>query len=116
MLLPPAPRDPSRMRRVCRLSDMDIGGQVTLEDNVLVLRDHAGLHAISLVCTHLGCAVIRDQRGFVCHCHGSRFDELGHPLTGPATRDLPWYPVLIHEGLVLVDLDRTVAPGTVTPV
>jgi len=117
MVMAPAPRDPGRVRRVCRLSDMDVGGQVTLaDDNVLLLRDHNGLHAISLECTHLGCAVNRHQEGFQCHCHGSVFDEDGRPLVGPATRNLPWFAVTLHEGWVLVDLDRTVDTGTITAV
>jgi cytochrome b6-f complex iron-sulfur subunit len=116
MLSPPAPRLPGRVRRVCRVADMDVGGQVTLDDNVLVIRDHAGLHAISLVCTHLGCAVTRHEQGFQCHCHGSIFDDDGRSLRGPALDPLPWYAVVVRDGWVLVDLDRPVETGTRTPV
>jgi len=115
MLLRPQPRDPGRTIRVCRLADMDVGGQVLLP-GVLVMRDHGGLYAISMRCTHLGCAVVRDQAGFACHCHGSIFDEVGVPLRGPATEPLPWYSVRQSEGWVLVDLDRLVDAGTKTAV
>lgn len=115
LITPPQPRLPGHVRRVCRLGDMDIGGQVTLPDNVLLLRDHSGLHAMSLVCTHLGCGVTRHQHGFQCHCHGSVFDEQGRPLSGPALTPLPWYSVVIRDGWVMVDLDRRVELGTITP-
>ncbi len=45
---------------------------------------------LSLVCPHLG-AVVRwndVERSWDCPAHGSRFDERGHVLEGPATRGL----------------------------
>lgn len=54
-------------------------------------RDEAGeLHAVSAVCTHLGCTVTWNgaERSWDCPCHGSRFDTEGRVLHGPATRDL----------------------------
>jgi cytochrome b6-f complex iron-sulfur subunit len=93
---------------------MDVGGQVVLP-GVVVIRDQAGLHAMSMRCTHLGCALVRDQTGFECHCHGSRFDDEGVPLQGPAAEPLPWYRVVVSNGWVLVDLDHRVPAGTKTP-
>jgi Rieske Fe-S protein len=45
---------------------------------------------LSLQCPHLGCTVHRDEeaKGFVCPCHGSRFDERGRRVAGPAAKDL----------------------------
>jgi len=43
---------------------------------------------LSSRCPHLGCTVQRDSEGFVCPCHGSRFDLEGRWLSGPAKRDL----------------------------
>ena len=54
-------------------------------------RDDAGeLHAVSAVCTHLGCTVTWNgaEKSWDCPCHGSRFDTEGRVLHGPATRDL----------------------------
>lgn len=117
LALPPPPRDPGRLRRVGLVAEMDVGaGQAIDDGRVLVVRSHAGVHAISLICTHLGCAVTHHQRGFECHCHGSTFDPEGRPLTGPADRPLPWLAVTLHEGWVLVDLDQEVDTGTVTAV
>lgn len=56
-----------------------------------VYRDPRGvLHAVSPVCTHLGCHVHFNpaERSWDCACHGSRFDVDGTLLHGPATKDL----------------------------
>lgn len=56
-----------------------------------VYRDDLGaLHAVSSVCTHLGCVVKFNaaERSWDCPCHGSRFDVDGAVLDGPATRPL----------------------------
>jgi glycine/D-amino acid oxidase-like deaminating enzyme/nitrite reductase/ring-hydroxylating ferredoxin subunit len=48
------------------------------------------LHAVSAVCTHLGCQVKwnRAERSWDCPCHGSRFDVSGRVIQGPAVKDL----------------------------
>jgi glycine/D-amino acid oxidase-like deaminating enzyme/nitrite reductase/ring-hydroxylating ferredoxin subunit len=54
-------------------------------------RDEEGqLHALSPVCTHMGCHVSWNpaERSWDCPCHGSRFSGEGRVLQGPATRDL----------------------------
>jgi cytochrome b6-f complex iron-sulfur subunit len=48
-----------------------------------------GYTAVSMKCTHLGCTVDKPGTSFECPCHGSRFDENGKLMRGPATRDLP---------------------------
>lgn len=45
--------------------------------------------AISLTCTHLGCTVDEDGEGFICPCHGSRYNKDGMVLQGPAKEPLP---------------------------
>ncbi|MBR2444316.1 MAG: FAD-dependent oxidoreductase [Clostridia bacterium] len=41
-------------------------------------------------CPHLGCALVwnKQEHSWDCPCHGSRFDEKGHVLDGPATNNL----------------------------
>jgi len=81
--------------------------------NVFVFRREEGFCAISAVCTHLGCIVFRDPRGFVCPCHGSIFDPNGGVIGGPAPASLKWYALSVApDGQLLVDEDRTVKPGT----
>lgn len=61
-------------------------------ERLAVYRDGSGaLHAVSSVCTHLGCLVKWNPTAtsWDCPCHGSRFDVDGGVLDGPATRALP---------------------------
>jgi glycine/D-amino acid oxidase-like deaminating enzyme/nitrite reductase/ring-hydroxylating ferredoxin subunit len=54
-------------------------------------RDEEGtLHAVSAVCTHLGCQVEFNpaERTWDCPCHGSRFGVDGQVVHGPAVADL----------------------------
>ncbi|MFE5491398.1 FAD-dependent oxidoreductase [Streptomyces virginiae] len=56
-----------------------------------VHRDDQGeLHAVSAVCTHLGCVVAFNnaERTWECPCHGSRFGIDGEVLQGPALKPL----------------------------
>jgi nitrite reductase/ring-hydroxylating ferredoxin subunit len=50
----------------------------------------ANPRALRMRCTHLGCSLSYDAaaRRFDCPCHGSRFDERGAVLAGPAERPL----------------------------
>jgi len=60
-------------------------------DNVAAYRDEAGqVHAVSAVCTHMGCIVgwNRTDRTWDCPCHGSRFALDGEVIHGPATQPL----------------------------
>jgi glycine/D-amino acid oxidase-like deaminating enzyme/nitrite reductase/ring-hydroxylating ferredoxin subunit len=60
-------------------------------DNVAAFRDAAGkLHAVSAVCTHMGCLVGWNEtdRSWDCPCHGSRFETDGTVIHGPAVKPL----------------------------
>ena len=64
-------------------------------DQTAVYRDLQGeVHAVSAVCTHLGCIVSWNpaERSWDCPCHGSRFSADGKVLQGPAVRDLEKKP------------------------
>jgi cytochrome b6-f complex iron-sulfur subunit len=54
----------------------------------VIVHDEKGIRAISLVCTHLGCTAEEDSQGYACPCHGSRFDQEGSNVQGPATKPL----------------------------
>jgi glycine/D-amino acid oxidase-like deaminating enzyme/nitrite reductase/ring-hydroxylating ferredoxin subunit len=73
------------------------GGIVTCAgDKVAAFRDDDGvLHAVSPVCTHLGCLVAFNtaERTWDCPCHGSRFTVDGAVIQGPAVDDLEQKPV-----------------------
>ncbi len=58
---------------------------------VAAYRDPAGaLHAVSPVCTHMGCTVTWNtaETTWDCPCHGSRYDYDGKVIQGPAVKDL----------------------------
>jgi glycine/D-amino acid oxidase-like deaminating enzyme/nitrite reductase/ring-hydroxylating ferredoxin subunit len=60
-------------------------------ERLAVYRDPDGaVHALSSVCTHLGCVVRFNQaeKTWDCPCHGSRFAVDGRVLDGPAKRAL----------------------------
>jgi glycine/D-amino acid oxidase-like deaminating enzyme/nitrite reductase/ring-hydroxylating ferredoxin subunit len=66
------------------------------EGKVAVCRDGNGVvHAVSAVCTHLGCDVAWNQaeQTWDCPCHGSRFAPDGRVVNGPAVSDLRPVPV-----------------------
>ena len=54
----------------------------------IVIHDDDGIHALSLTCSHLGCAIEERNFGFECPCHSSRYDLNGIVLKGPATDNL----------------------------
>jgi Rieske Fe-S protein len=65
---------------------LQLGGE-----KAAVYRDDEGVvHAVSAVCTHMGCLVEWEsgERVWHCPCHGSRFDPDGKVLQGPAKRPL----------------------------
>jgi nitrite reductase/ring-hydroxylating ferredoxin subunit len=84
------------------------------EHRLWLFRAERGFHALSSVCTHLGCIVTRGTDGaFKCPCHGSRFDASGAVTGGPAPKGLAWVEMsLSPEGALIADTLREVAPGT----
>lgn len=81
--------------------------------SVALFRDAEGVHAISTICTHLGCVVkTLEGEGFECPCHGSKFAADGIVTKGPAPRALPWLKVTASGGVLTVDEGATVPPGT----
>ncbi len=72
----------------------------------LARQKDGGFIALSLRCTHLGCSVTweEDKQRFICPCHSSAFDIRGEVLNPPAARALDYYPVIIENGLVKVDV------------
>ena len=72
----------------------------------LVRLDDGGYIALSLRCTHLGCSINWEekQKRFVCPCHASAFDMNGSVRNSPAPKPLDYYPVVIENGIVRVDV------------
>jgi menaquinol-cytochrome c reductase iron-sulfur subunit len=94
---------------------------------LFVFREGSTFHAISAVCTHLGCTVraealsnpemrtvegksLRLTHRFLCPCHGSRYTGEGTNVAGPAPRPLAWYHLSLaaDDGQLVVDLANEV--------
>ncbi|MGH7722196.1 MAG: ubiquinol-cytochrome c reductase iron-sulfur subunit [Candidatus Dormibacteria bacterium] len=95
-----------------------------------ILRDDAGIYAVELVCTHLGCTpnyvsnvtagsgvadAVADSHGvrkpperipngWACPCHGSRYFIDSTNFYGPAPRPMDWYDIQFGpDGSLVVD-------------
>lgn len=102
---------------VGRPEDYRIGEMRVLEaDRVFIFRAPPGFQALSMTCTHLGCAYkpfgpADKEHPMVhahCPCHGSVFSRDGRVLGGPAPRPLPFYELnLTPDGNLQVDRAKT---------
>jgi cytochrome b6-f complex iron-sulfur subunit len=73
---------------------------------VWLVRDEAGIYALSSTCTHLGCTPnwLEAEQKFKCPCHGSGFYKTGINFEGPAPRPLERYTItLAEDGQILVE-------------
>ena len=57
-----------------------------------------------LTCTHQGCAVSVEENGFICPCHGARFDNVGQVTKGPAEENLTRFNTSTDQQFVYVHL------------
>jgi Rieske Fe-S protein len=72
----------------------------------LVRQQDGAFLALSLMCSHLGCSISWDDQKnqFICPCHSSSFNKQGEVINSPAPRPLDYFPVIIEEGKVKIDL------------
>ncbi|WP_051360913.1 ubiquinol-cytochrome c reductase iron-sulfur subunit [Desulfuromonas sp. TF] len=104
--------EPSKVFKIGALSRFPIGSRTVIGGRgIEIVREKDGIHAISLVCTHLGCLVKpvnnNPDVGYTCPCHGSHFTLKGDVLGGPAPKNLPWYEIYMdHMGSLVVDTSK----------
>jgi cytochrome b6-f complex iron-sulfur subunit len=104
----------SKKFKIGKPENFPVGTIKKLEDKkVHIFSDENGLHAITSVCTHLGCIVALSDTGFDCPCHGSKYTRDGKVIAGPAPRNLPWLEISESEdGTLVVDAAKEVKIGT----
>jgi cytochrome b6-f complex iron-sulfur subunit len=106
---------PLRVFKLGDPSQFAVGSVTRVEaGNFFLFREEQGYHAISSVCTHLGCIVARnEEEGFACPCHGSRFSPDGSVVGGPAPTALSWLELALSpDGQLQVNAETTVPKGT----
>ena len=106
---------PMRVYKLGDASEYAVGSVTKLENaNLFLFRDEEGFHAISAICTHLGCIVAHNENeGFACPCHGSRFNETGAVIGGPAPTGLPWLEISYSpDGQLQVNAEMQVDRGS----
>lgn len=104
----------SRKFKIGKPGNFPVGLIKSLEDQkVFIFSDTDGLHAITKICTHLGCIVALADFGFQCPCHGSRYNREGKVIAGPAPRPLAWLEISQNvDGTLVVDATKEVKVGT----
>ena len=108
-------------------NDFPDGLKFLPDERLFVFRQGNTFHAVSAVCTHLGCTVraealpqpemkavegqpLKLTHRFLCPCHGSKYARDGTNVSGPAPKPLAWYhlSVAADDGQLVVDLARPV--------
>ena len=126
-LLPNVSYDAPTTVKVGLPADFPDGMKFLPEQRLFVFREGKVFHAVSAVCTHLGCTVraealsqpetievggapMRVTHRFACPCHGSKYRGDGKVVDGPAPRALAWFHLSVSpdDGQLVVDLAREV--------
>jgi menaquinol-cytochrome c reductase iron-sulfur subunit len=122
-LVPNVSYDAPTTVKVGRPADYPDGLKFLADERLFIFRDGSTFHAISAVCTHLGCTVraealsrpetasvggapLKLTHRFSCPCHGSKYTGDGTNVAGPAPQPLAWFRLSIapDDGQLVVDL------------
>lgn len=122
-LVPNVSYDPPTTVKLGAPGDFPQGMKFLPDQRLFIFRDGFTFHAVSAVCTHLGCTVraealsqpetknvggheLKLTHRFACPCHGSRYSGDGINVAGPAPRPLAWYRLSIaaDDGQLVADL------------
>ena len=126
-LVPNVSYDAPTTVKVGNPTDFPDGIKFLPDERLFVFREGNVFHAVSAVCTHLGCTVraealsqpevrtvggkaMRLTHRFNCPCHGSRYNGDGSNVSGPAPKPLAWYHLSISadDGQLVADLAHEV--------
>lgn len=126
-LIPNVLYEPPRRFKVGTPEQYSEGVSFLEERRIYLFKEGQSFHAISGVCTHLGCTVkyapfsaekeitvksktYNSKGEFLCPCHGSRFRDNGTNYAGPAPRPLEKYALEIspEDGQLVVNMKNEV--------
>jgi len=126
-LVPNVSYDPPTTVKRGAPNDFPQGMKFLPDERLFIFREGFTFHAVSAVCTHLGCTVraealsqpetktvggqpLKLTHQFSCPCHGSRYHGDGTNYAGPAPRPLAWYRLSIasDDGQLVADLAEPV--------
>ena len=127
---PALKKDQGSWLRVGSLSKIETGTPtlfkptVTRENGWIVDEEQVGVyvltddgrsyHAMSNLCTHLGCRVrwIAERQQFFSPCHNGVFDKHGFVVSGPPPRPLDEFETKIEDGNLYIQLPATRRPSS----
>ena len=112
--LPKVHYEPPKRFKVGPAYQFSEGPNFIAKYRIFIVREENKFHALSSVCTHLGCNVsfiklseprkvkvrgkeIEEKWEFHCACHGSKFLADGTPYSGPAPSPLSAYGISISS-------------------
>jgi cytochrome b6-f complex iron-sulfur subunit len=85
-------------------SELKYNGSYVVVNDVVVAKTLAGKYAaVSVLCTHqLNKDIVYSSGYFLCIIHGSKFDDAGHVIKGPAKTDIKQYQVVQNENILRI--------------
>jgi len=119
---PALKKDEANWIRVSSLSTIDLGTPTLLKPKIVrqdgwieeeeevgvyvLTEDGRNYHAMSNICTHLGCRVrwIAGREQFFSPCHNGVFDKHGYVVSGPPPRPLDEFETKIEDGNLYIQL------------
>ena len=119
---PALKKDEANWIRVSSLSTIELGTPTLLKPKVtrqsgwiedeeevgvyVLTEDGRDYHAMSNICTHLGCRVrwIAEREQFFSPCHNGVFDKHGYVVSGPPPRPLDEFETKIEDGNLYIQL------------
>ena len=122
ILGPALRKDEANWIRVSSLSTIELGtptllkprierqnGWIVDEEEVgvyVLTEDGRNYHALSNICTHLGCRVrwIAEREQFFSPCHNGVFDKHGYVVSGPPPRPLDEFETKIEDDNLFIQL------------
>jgi len=127
-LVPNVLYEPPKKFRIGSPDSFQEGVTFLEQHRIFLFRESSSYHAISGICTHLGCTVkfspfgspqeetvrqytFRSLGEFHCPCHGSKFRGEGTNFSGPAPRPLKCFHLELSQatGELVVDVAAEVA-------